>query len=149
MGPSRAGSGGVARASAHRASSGQISLLREGEDVQKFSGQGLNPRHSCDSAGSLTHLTRLCLGNSHHCCVLVADFPLWEGKLTFLICSIKKGFSFIYFCLFPRAAPRAYGGSQARGRIGAVVFSLHQSHSNAGSEPRLQPTPQLTATPDP
>ena len=33
MGPSRAGSGGVARASAHRASSGQISLLREGEDV--------------------------------------------------------------------------------------------------------------------
>ena len=33
MGPSRAGSGWVARASAHRASSGQISLLREGEDI--------------------------------------------------------------------------------------------------------------------
>ena len=30
---SRAGSGGVARASAHRASSGHISLLREGDDV--------------------------------------------------------------------------------------------------------------------
>ena len=46
------------------------------------------------------------------------------------------------------AAPAAYGGSQARGRIGAVATSLRQSHSNAGSEPRLQPTPQLTATPD-
>ena len=47
------------------------------------------------------------------------------------------------------AAPAAYGGSQARGRIGAVATGLRQSHSNAGSEPRLQPTPQLTATPDP
>ena len=47
------------------------------------------------------------------------------------------------------AAPVAYGGSQARGRIGAVATGLHQIHSNAGSEPRLQPTPQLTATPDP
>ena len=46
------------------------------------------------------------------------------------------------------AAPVAYGGSQARGRIGAVAASLRQSHSNAGSEPRLQPTPQLTAMPD-
>ena len=57
----------------------------------------------------------------------------------------------IFFCLFFffffSAAPRAYGGSQARGRIGAVVTGLRQSHSNAGSEPRLQPTP-LTATPD-
>ena len=33
MGPSRAGYGWVARASAPRASSGQISLLREGEEV--------------------------------------------------------------------------------------------------------------------
>ena len=58
---------------------------------------------------------------------------------------------FVYFCLFAIswAAPAAYGGSQARGRIGAVATGLHQSHSNAGSEPRLQPTPQLTATPDP
>ena len=46
------------------------------------------------------------------------------------------------------AAPAAYGGSQARGRIGAVATGLRQSHSNTGSEPRLQPTPQLTATPD-
>ena len=61
---------------------------------------------------------------------------------------------FIYFCLFffflfLLATPVAYGGSQARGRIGAVDTSLRPSHSNAGSEPRLQPTPQLTAIPDP
>ena len=33
VGPSGAGDGWVARASAHRAYSGQISLLREGDDV--------------------------------------------------------------------------------------------------------------------
>ena len=57
---------------------------------------------------------------------------------------------FVLFCLFAIswAAPAAYGGSQARGLIGAVATGLRQSHSNAGSEPRLQPTPQLTATPD-
>ena len=42
----------------------------------------------------------------------------------------------------------AYGGSQARGLIGAVDAGLRQSHSNAGAKPHLQPTPQLTATPD-
>ena len=47
------------------------------------------------------------------------------------------------------AAPAAYGGSQARGRIGAVATGLRQSHSNAGSKPCLLPTPQLTATLDP
>ena len=52
------------------------------------------------------------------------------------------------FCLF-RAAPATYGGSQARGQIGAVAASLHHSLSNWGSEPCLQPTPQLTAMPDP
>ena len=58
---------------------------------------------------------------------------------------------FFFFCLFTFswAAPVACGGSQARGLIGAVATGLRQSHSNAGSEPRLQPTPQLTETPDP
>ena len=40
-------------------------------------------------------------------------------------------------------------GSQARGPIRAVAASLCHSHSNAGPEPHLQPTAQLTATPDP
>jgi len=47
------------------------------------------------------------------------------------------------------AAPVAYGGSQARGLIRATAAGLRQSHSNVGSEPCLQPTPQLMATPDP
>ena len=58
---------------------------------------------------------------------------------------------FIYFCLFAIswAAPTAYGGSQARGQSGAVAAGLHHSHSNTRSELHLQPTAQLTATPDP
>ena len=57
-------------------------------------------------------------------------------------------FLFLFFGLF-RAAPVAYGGSQARGLIRAEATGLHHSHSNVGSKPYLQPTPQLTATPDP
>ena len=41
----------------------------------------------------------------------------------------------------------AYGGSQARGLIGAIAASLHQSHSNTSSEPHLRLTPQLMARP--
>ena len=52
----------------------------------------------------------------------------------------------IFFLLLSRAVPVAYGGSQARGRIGSVAASLLQSHSNAGSELPLRPTPQLMAT---
>ena len=47
------------------------------------------------------------------------------------------------------AALAAYGGSQARGLIGAVAIGLHHNHSNTISEPSLRPTPQLTATPGP
>ena len=69
-------------------------------------------------------------------------------------CGHRKHFFFsifFSFCLLAIswAAPGAYGGSQARGLIGAIASGLHQSHSNARSEPFLQPTPQLTATPDP
>ena len=55
---------------------------------------------------------------------------------------------FFAFCLF-RAAPVAYGGSQARGLVRGTAANLHQSHSNLRSEPRLRPTLQLTATHDP
>ena len=44
---------------------------------------------------------------------------------------------FIIIILLLRAAPTAYGGSQGRGLIGVVAAGLYQSHSNAGSEPRL------------
>ena len=61
-------------------------------------------------------------------------------------------FCFVFFFglfAFSRASPVAYGGFKGRGLIGAVASGLRQSHSNARSEPRLRPTPQLTATPDP
>ena len=57
-----------------------------------------------------------------------------------------EGISFIFIF---RAAPAACGGSQARGRFRTIAASLRHSHSNAGSEPCLQPTPWLTATPVP
>ena len=34
-------------------------------------------------------------------------------------------------------------------QMGAVAAGLHESHSNVGSEPCLQPTPQITAMLDP
>ena len=55
---------------------------------------------------------------------------------------------FFFFCI-SRATPMAHGGSQARSQIRATAASLHHSHSNSGSKPSLQPTPQLMATPDP
>ena len=72
-------------------------------------------------------------------------------------CRIKLGalkkipifFCLLVFCIlsFFRAAPKAYGDSQARGLIGAVAAGLRQSHSNARSELCLWPTPQHEATP--
>ena len=55
----------------------------------------------------------------------------------FFVCHLLFSFSFS----FSRAAPEAYGGSQARGLMEAIAASLRQSHSNAGSEPHLQSTP--------
>ena len=64
---------------------------------------------------------------------------------------LQFNFLFFFFCLlaFSWATPTTHGRSQTRGQIGAVAPSLHQSHSNVVSELHLQPTPQLTATPDP
>ena len=91
------------------------------------------------------------------------NFPtVQQGGQVILTCihynysfSLKYIYIFV-FCLFvvvvvaiSWAAPTAYGGSQARGLIGAVATGLHHSHNNAGSKPRLRPTPRLTATPDP
>ena len=39
----------------------------------------------------------------------------------------------LFFVFFFRVTPMAYGGFQGRGQTGAVVASLHQSHSNNGS----------------
>ena len=66
----------------------------------------------------------------------------------FLLYFLSCFFVCLSFCFF-KAEPEAHGGSQARGQIGAVVTGLHHSHSNARTEPYLQPTPQLTTMPDP
>ena len=77
---------------------------------------------------------------------------LWRYKKFFFFFFLSFFFFFVVVVVvivaISWAAPAAYGDSQARGLIGAVATGPRQSHSNAGSEPRLQPTPQLTATPD-
>ena len=73
-------------------------------------------------------------------------------KGTRLLNLVREGYSFFFFFglfAFSRATLTAYEDSQARGLIGAISTGLRQSHSNARFEPRLQPTPQLVATPDP
>ena len=78
-----------------------------------------------------------------------------QGLITRCVCRVQNAqgilpfFFFFFLIVFSRAASVAYGGSQARGLIGALATGLCHSHSNARSEPRLQHTPQLTATPDP
>ena len=62
---------------------------------------------------------------------------------------VPYNFFFFGFFVFSRAEPVTYGGSQARGLVGAVAAGLHHSHSNARSELHLQPTPQLRTTLDP
>ena len=82
--------------------------------------------------------------------------PGMEKEYLFLIvnCIITSAYkaasqTSIDFFLLIRAVPRVYGGSQARGRIGAASAGLHHSHSNVGSELCLRPIPQLMAMPDP
>ena len=86
----------------------------------QFPDQVLNPGHSSESIESY----------------------LLTNQGTPLVGKFCKGTTFLSFCLF-------YGGSQATGLIGAIATSLCHSHSNEGSKPSLQPTPQLTATPAP
>ena len=48
-------------------------------------------------------------------------------------------------CVLFMAVPVAYGRSHVRGQIRVVAASLYRSHSNAGPELCLQPTPGLAA----
>ena len=76
--------------------------------------------------------------------MLESMFALLTGThmFTLLITSLESSYFILFFCLF-RAAPVAYGRSQARGS------NLHHSHSNGRLEPCLQPRTQLKAMPDP
>ena len=56
--------------------------------------------------------------------------------LSYYFTTYASLFLFYFFtCIFSffRAAPEAYGSSQARGGVRAAAASLHHSHSNAGS----------------
>ena len=57
--------------------------------------------------------------------------------------------SFCCCCCLFRAAPAAYGDSQASGQIGAAAAGLHHSHSMWGPSCIYNPTQQLSATLDP
>ena len=66
-----------------------------------------------------------------------------------LLCQVAIKFLFSLFFFLSTAAPTTYGGSQARGQIGAAAAGLHHSYSQARSETLLEPTLQLAAKPDP
>ena len=75
------------------------------------------------------------------------SFHIFPIFLCWLIVLLFVSLKF-FFCLL-RVTPVAYGGSQDRGLIRATAAGLHQSHSNARSEPHLQPTVKLKTTSDP
>ena len=97
-------------------------------------------REAC--CGHLWKVARL----FHHFPALHLDFlmGLIPTLKSYWVSCFGFGFPFLF-----TAAPAAYGSSQARGQIGAEAASLHHGHSNEGSKPHLQPTLQLSATPDP
>ena len=70
---------------------------------------------------------------------------LTRGLKAFL-CSFLPSFlpfflSFFFISSFLRAAPAAYGSSQARGRIEATAAGLYYSHRNTRSKPHLWAIP--------
>ena len=60
--------------------------------------------------------------------------PPWDGKGQSIRYNV---WVFLVVVVLFRVTPVAYGGSQARGRIGVVAAGLRHSHSNARSEPHL------------
>ena len=63
---------------------------------------------------------------------------LWFTKTAYVSFSFCPPFFFLLF----RSTPATYRGSQARDPIRATAAGLCHSHSNAGSELHLWPTPQ-------
>ena len=64
--------------------------------------------------------------------LFINSTSLLKSKKKIIKCNILSTGKFV-FCLF-RATPAAYGGSQARGQIGAVAVGLHHSHHNTRSK---------------
>ena len=75
---------------------------------------------------------------------IINSRSLWgEGHLP----TEQKTFFSFFFFFFLRAAPAAYGSSQAWSRIRAAATGLCHSCSNTGSKPYLRPMPCNAATP--
>ena len=66
----------------------------------------------------------------------------YKRILTLIIVIVILTFEQVFFFFFfLRSTPLPYGGSHARGWIGAAAAGLPHNHSNTGSELCLQPTP--------
>ena len=89
-------------------------------------------------------------GGNASWCLMGTEFQ----SRKFMLCGVCLKPQFLifiilfYFLLF-RASSMAYGGSQARGQLGATAAHPHHNYSNTESEPYLRPTPQLMAMLDP
>ena len=68
----------------------------------------------------------------HHLEVKPVLFSDWYSVSLQHLIPFLKNSKFFFFLVF-RAAPKTYGGSQARGQIGAVATGLHHSSYNTGS----------------
>ena len=97
--------------------------------------------------------TQFFLFMSWHCVEYISmyysvKYTCWSEKdeisVRFTMC-----LNIFFFLPFLGLLPRHMKVPRLGGRIGAVAAGLCQSHSNARSKLGLQPTPQLTATPDP
>ena len=108
----------------------------------------LNPLSKArDGTRILRDTSQICF----HCtimgtpCYLFQKLSCWFSKYWVLFLNFI--YLFIYFCFLGPYLQHTKS-SQARGQIRVPVASLCHSHSNAGSEPHLWPTPQLMATPN-
>ena len=104
------------------------SRLSSKDAVLGASSQGPSPDGAC-----LTHYPPL------SCSV---GFATWHSLLSVSfkqnLSSLGADVCFILHFIFSRAAPAAYGSSQARGWIRAAAAGLHHSHSKTRSEPHLR-----------
>ena len=94
-------------------------------------------------SGEIPIKVRFKIELSFYCCA-VRVLCIFLGPDSYQIYNLQisspiLGLSFLFLFSFSffRATHVAYESSQARGRIGAEVASLHHSHSNAGSKLQL------------
>ena len=79
-------------------------------------------------------------------CVLFCQITrTTEEFLSFFFAYFQKTKINNFFLFLFRAAPVAYGSSQARGQTGARAVAAGLCHSHARSKPHLPTTPQFTA----